>query len=93
MKERRIPEYAGAHLRIKAARGPAKNYVCQFCESRPALDWAYDGQDPSELTSAVRNGKRYCLDVFRYIPLCRGCHNRLNSKVGTHLRVIRQTVA
>lgn len=87
MSQGRLPEYAAAHLRIKRAKGPAKNYECLHCH-RAALDWAYDGSDPNELVSTDprRFGMRYSLDIDRYLPLCRGCHNRLDGKDAKHLR-------
>ena len=77
-------------MRIKRAKGPAKNYVCLHCD-RTALDWAYDGTDPFELISSAgqSRGRRYSLDVDRYLPLCRSCHNHLDGKDASHLRVAR----
>lgn len=70
--------YRAAHARVSKAYGPARNYQCRDCD-RPALDWAYDYQDPDEVQDP-RYG-RYSLDPFYYRPLCRRCHKRFDMAV------------
>lgn len=67
--------YSGAHMRVRAARGPASDYECS-CGSR-ASHWAYDHSDPAPLTQM--RGKTlhvFSPDVSRYLPLCVPCHKR-----------------
>lgn len=63
--------YAGAHRRVRAAKGPASNYTCLHCH-KPAEQWAYDNQDPDERTVGKQ---RFSVDLRRYIPLCVPCHS------------------
>jgi hypothetical protein len=71
------PTYQAAHWRIKVRRGSASQHACVDC-SRPALDWAYDGQDPEELTgaSSTCSNLRFSLKPQHYQPKCRRCHLR-----------------
>lgn len=66
------PGYFGVHRRLRATRGPAKEYPCQDC-GREGYDWSYLGGDPNELTSAVGP---YSLNLTFYAPRCRYCHRR-----------------
>jgi hypothetical protein len=47
-----------------------------------AKEWSYDYSDPNELVE-VRNGRRYpySLDVNRYRPLCKACHNASDLRI------------
>ncbi len=69
-KPRNDLTYPGAHQRVYAAKGRASDNSCKCGE--PAEDWAYDGQDPQELTDP--QGRSYSLDPEHYEPLCRTCH-------------------
>ena len=69
------PAYAAAHMRVRAERGPAKNYSCIVCGSQ-AMDWSYDGDDPNELYGPVKSLKwsYYSKNPSYYSPMCRKCH-------------------
>jgi len=62
-----------------AARGRASSYSCVGDCGRPAVDWAYDNDDPDEVIDTV-GGKplRYGLDSDHYQPMCRQCHQRFD---------------
>lgn len=70
--------YYGAHGRLRRVLGSASARRCAHCD-QPARDWAYDHQDPDELTAEV-NGciVPYSLDPAHYMPLCKRCHNKLD---------------
>ena len=72
--------YEAAHLRVRSARGPASDHACAYC-STPALQWAYDHNDPAE-TTVVRQGRpvTFSHDPSHYLPLCRPCHLRLDER-------------
>lgn len=63
--------YAGAHRRVKKARGSASEYACVNC-SGPARDWAYDRTDPDEKIS--EDGMVYSTRIDHYQPMCVACH-------------------
>lgn len=70
--------YKAAHRRIYQVRGPASAYPCIDCGDQ-AAQWAYDHQDPDELTDVIdRKGTiaPFSLDPMHYRPLCRSCHAR-----------------
>ena len=71
--------YRAAHARVVAARGRASSYSCVGDCGRPAVDWAYDNDDPDEVIDTV-GGKplRYGLDSDHYQPMCRQCHQRFD---------------
>lgn len=72
---RRVPIlYGSLHARLRAVRGKAATYSCVECRLRQAEDWSYDHSDPNELP-----GCPYSLDLFRYRPLCRGCHGKFDA--------------
>lgn len=66
--------YAGAHLRIRAVRGPASEHGCIDC-GRPAAHWSYDRSDPHE--RAGPDGP-YSTDSQHYQPRCVPCHKRFD---------------
>lgn len=68
--------YDAAHVRVKAARGSAKEYACRLCGG-PATEWAYDHSDPNE-QYADRRGP-YSTDQRCYFPACRPCHKRYDA--------------
>lgn len=70
-----VVSYAGVHARVHRARGGAADYPCREC-GRPADQWAYTNDDPAELVDV--DGRRYSLDVERYIPMCTSCHARFD---------------
>lgn len=67
--------YTQSHIRVHKARGKAASHDCRHCES-VAAEWAYDHEDPDELTSTT--GQPYSLDPARYMPLCRSCHRKFD---------------
>ncbi|MDQ0842413.1 hypothetical protein QFZ68_002093 [Streptomyces sp. V1I6] len=70
--------YVGAHARIRRTRGKASALDCQHCTDR-AEHWAYDHQDPDELTQVI-DGRlaKYSADPHHYIPLCVECHYKFD---------------
>lgn len=68
--------YGAAHRRIYTERGPALEHDCATCGG-PAAHWAYDHQDPNELTSP--EGWAYSPDPNRYTALCVPCHSIFDS--------------
>jgi hypothetical protein len=79
------PTYATAHTRVYVKRGRARDQMCVACGKR-AQDWAYDHDDPDELTGVDRNGRdveftvKYSGDPDHYIPLCIPCHRAFDAK-------------
>ena len=72
------PSYRALHARIESARGKAASYKCQGCGG-PAEQWAYDLTDMNDLQETFGTRTiRYSLDITKYLPLCRGCHVRLD---------------
>ncbi|MYR05302.1 hypothetical protein GTV32_02740 [Gordonia sp. SID5947] len=69
--------YDTAHQRVRAQRGPASDYACDYCGG-PAYSWAYDYADPDEKIAGPgkAEGSPYSLDVNHYMPMCIRCHNR-----------------
>lgn len=66
--------YQAVHLRLKNAYGPAREHGCVGCDER-AVDWAYDGEDPEELSEDGRT-RPYSLKLEHYRPMCRACHRQ-----------------
>lgn len=84
MVEEVAPTYQAMHKRVYKQRGPARDHTCPCGE--PAEQWAYDHQDPYELTEWRKTGPRAvvrevpystCLD--HYVALCFGCHVKLDT--------------
>lgn len=74
------PDYRAAHLRVKHARGPARNYSCEDC-GKQATDWAYDHLDVNALTGQHRDYTvTYSADPQHYRPLCRPCHRKFDKE-------------
>lgn len=67
--------YTGAHMRLRAARGSARQYACVDCEG-PAKHWSYNHRDPGELTTD--KGVAYSGDPTMYDPRCVPCHKRFD---------------
>lgn len=72
-KVKNSDSYHAVHQRLASRRGPASLCPCQHCGGE-ANDWAYDHMDEHEQHGAG-SGLPYSLDLDRYMPLCRGCHN------------------
>lgn len=69
-----VVDYAGAHERVRALRGPAKAHRCADC-GEPAQSWSYDRGDPAELLGVgYGRGLAYSLDAAHYQPRCKPCH-------------------
>lgn len=62
--------YSGAHERVKAHRGKAREHNCVDC-STTAEDWSYVGGAPDE---RVQNGLAYSPSPEFYVPRCKLCH-------------------
>lgn len=73
--------YNGAHGVVKRERGRAVEHRCAHCDAQ-ASTWAYDHADPHELVQGHGSnaGMSYSLDVWRYLPLCRLCHERFDAQ-------------
>ena len=76
-------DYYTAHSRIRADRGPAKEYPCAEGCGWPAEHWSYDHNDPDEIISADPRhpkiaGAAYSLNVDCYSPRCALCHKRFD---------------
>ena len=67
--------YMAAHKRLRRAQGSASRHKCVGCGGQ-AFQWAYNHQDPHELTcdAAYSKGFRYSLDFDYYDPMCASCH-------------------
>lgn len=70
--------YAGAHDRVRAVKGPAKNQSCCDCTAS-AAHWSYDHGDTNELTEVVSSRGYtyevpYSVDPTHYNPRCVRCH-------------------
>lgn len=53
--------YSGIHCWIRRERGVAKNYTCEQCKKKPALDWS-------------NIDHKYSRDLSDWRALCRKCH-------------------
>jgi len=72
-----VPSYRALHSRIMRERGKAVQYECR-CGNQ-AEQWAYDGTDPQPLWASFKSRTvPYSLDTMKYLPLCRGCHLKLD---------------
>lgn len=73
-----VATYHAVHMRIKAVRGRASQYVCEC--GKPAEQWAYQHNDPNELTR--EDGMPYSLEFYKcYEPMCRSCHGTLDKDI------------
>lgn len=67
--------YDAAHVRVRLARGPAREHACQHC-GNAAQEWAHTHADPAQEWSD--DHRPYSLDPAHYIPLCVPCHRRFD---------------
>lgn len=75
---KKVPGYVAVHIRIRSAKGVASVHACQHC-GMGAEQWAYDNAGgPDELVD--EQGRRYCTDLDRYLPLCVTCHTAFDSE-------------
>lgn len=75
LRRQEVVDYAGAHNRVNALRGPAKTHPCVDCGD-PAKDWSYDREDPDERIAVNNHGRglAYSLNPDHYQPRCKRCH-------------------
>lgn len=67
------PEYHAVHYHLRLVWGAARNYRCPC--GFPAKKWAYDNEDPHELTTLQnRCVVRFSANLVHYNPLCNVCH-------------------
>lgn len=67
-------KYKMAHERVRLQWGAARHYPCVTCGS-PALHWAYDGTDPTQLVAhEITSSPTYSMHPEFYKPLCASCH-------------------
>jgi hypothetical protein len=67
--------YDAVHRMLRVKRGPARDHRCCGC-GLWAKQWAYDHEDPEEVS---RNGRTYSTDLAHYFPLCGPCHFRFDA--------------
>lgn len=84
-RDREVVGYFGVHSRVKRARGSASGYPCREC-GEPAYGWAYTNDDPAELTDV--EGRRFSLDLDRYVPMCWPCHIRFDCDHNGNIRPV-----
>ena len=65
--------YAGAHYRVRKARGSASDFACAACRGT-AQGWALAHETPVEFLRRSYKGA-YSVRPDDYIPLCTACHN------------------
>lgn len=72
-------DYSGAHCRVRADRGSARNYQCVDCGDS-AAEWSYDNKDPDEFIATGKAGHNcaYSLKPEHYEPRCSRCHRRFD---------------
>lgn len=70
-------EYSTVHSRLRAQRGPARQFGCVDC-NKQALHWSYDYECPNEIPSPVGP---YSTDLDRYHPRCASCHTIFDMKM------------
>lgn len=69
--------YGGAHSRVRATKGPAREFPCIDC-GQPAIHWSYDHRDSDERVNA--EGLKFSAKVEHYKPRCGSCHWRLDQQ-------------
>lgn len=74
--------YAGAHTRVYATRGPARNHACVDGCGQQAEHWSYTYQDPAQQFEPGVG--HYSTDPGFYVPRCRPCH-RLHDNAARQL--------
>lgn len=73
--------YSAAHHRCRQIWGPVQQYPCLDC-GKPAEEWAYDGNDPTELYVEKTDWEKrksivpYSRFPEFYMPMCKACHKR-----------------
>lgn len=75
-----VMQYAGAHGKVRMAKGLPSQHLCEHC-GKQAEEWSYKGSDPDELIGVDRrNGelRKYSLNIDYYQPLCVPCHRRFD---------------
>lgn len=65
--------YYGAHHRMKAEKGRARDHMCAC--GRGAHHWAYDYTDPNERVDET-TGLVYSVDMTCYVAMCASCHKK-----------------
>ena len=78
--------YAGAHGRIRAVRGHAKDYACVQCGGI-AGEWALKADADEANVRLAKQSRRhgeskYSLDVYDYQPMCQPCHRDYDANTG-----------
>lgn len=69
--------YRTVHGRLQNSRGRASEYKCSGCE-KVASQWAYDRLDIPKYCNIGDRKIPYSTDIERYIPMCRGCHVKMD---------------
>lgn len=80
--------YTELHIVLRHQRGRATEHACQRC-GKPARSWAYDHEDPDEMVEEIQGQRRaFSQDLNHYLPLCRSCHVRLDTRPTTRSKAI-----
>ena len=66
--------YTASHDRVRRARGPAHDYICECGDQ--AAHWSYNHDDPNERVTFYRSdrGIAYSTSIDHYTPRCVPCH-------------------
>ena len=62
--------YSGAHMRVRAERGPASGHGCTDC-GKPGTQWSVNREADGLRTE---NGMPYSTDPNDYVARCTSCH-------------------
>lgn len=80
-----VPGYEAAHSRIKAARGHAKNYICECGCGKRAENWALRAGTENLYYAPMGNrGTKtaYSLNPYDYDARTADCHKRYDAETG-----------
>lgn len=75
----RLSGYRAVHDLLRRRYGSARHHACAWC-GRTADQWAYQHTDPAE----IHDGRLWSVNESHYRPMCRKCHQRLDS----HFRAV-----
>lgn len=83
-----VPGARWAHQRVAQQFGRAAEHTCIECGNK-ALDWAYDGTDPTE--HLEDSWRYYSVWPEFYMPMCRKCHTKRDAaRAAIELREYRE---
>lgn len=84
-RQKDAPSYAGAHNRIRYARGHARDYLCACGCGAQADNWALKAGTGNILLGSI--GRRetksaYSLNPYDYQPMTAACHKAYDARTG-----------